>query len=241
MVYVTEISQCKPRTPPRLIFHDNTLLYLQPAKRRPITYRSSKKPTIKIESDTTYGKSYVKFDCVPRQRFNYGYRNKVLSKITEKMDFDTVYKLSYQVSQGKVPEPFLPRSRLSIEGLQDMTTTHMTSYMDPGYAKVKLYKPYQGKCVHPVPMEYETITKESYQKFTKPITIKRPKKTIFWQTKSKTDYQTTNQLSYQYTGSISKRIHVMPTRPSITAQIEKDTTFKTSYMIPGRLVTKENV
>ncbi|XP_078036097.1 uncharacterized protein LOC144469554 [Augochlora pura] len=242
MVHIAEVP-CR-RTgnlDKRSMFWDENLKYLQPATRRPMTYsKPYSKPTIQLESNTTYKRSYMKFDCVPRRRFNYGDHEKIKNKIDEKMTSDTVYKLSYQTLQGKVPQPFLPRPRLFIEGSRDLTTTHGMSYMDPGLVKVKCYKPYRAKHVPSVPMESESVTKGSYRNFAMPI-IKRPRKPTFWQTKVSTDYQTTSQLSYQYIGPVSKRIKIKPKPAMINARIEDDTIFKTSYMMPGRLVIKENV
>ncbi|XP_076292232.1 uncharacterized protein LOC143214749 [Lasioglossum baleicum] len=245
MVQVSEVP-CRGtgnlNKPQDSIFGDENLLYLQPATRRPITYnRPYRKPTIKIGSDTTYNLSYLKFDQVPRRRFNYGDHEKLGYKTVEKMATDTVYKLSYEALKGKIPQPFLPRPRLFLEGSRDMTTTQMMSYMNPGRVQVKRYKPYRGKHVPSVPMESETITKGSYQNFATPIVIKRPRRATFWQTKVKSDYHTTSQLSYQFPGLVPGRIRIKPKRAEITARMEDDTIFRTSYKIPGRLVRKENV
>ncbi|XP_033336588.2 uncharacterized protein LOC117226413 [Megalopta genalis] len=242
MVHVAEVPCRRPgNLDKRSMFGNETLKYLQPATRRPMAYnRPYGKPTIQLESDTTYKRSYMKFDRVPQRRFNYGDHEKIKNKIAERMATDTVYKLSYQILQGKIPQPFLPRPRLFIEGSRDFETTHRLSYMDPGLVKVKCYKPYRAKHVPSVPMESESVTKGSYQNFAVPV-IKRPRKSTFWQTKAKTDYQTTSQLSYQYIGPVPRRIRIKPKRAVINARIEDDTIFKTSYMMPGRLVAKENV
>ncbi|XP_076171846.1 uncharacterized protein LOC143148913 [Ptiloglossa arizonensis] len=243
MVDIVEVCRCREKSiekPQYSIFQNKNLLYLQPYTRHSISYnRPYKKPTIKTESDTTYGRSYMQYDHVPKQRFNYGDHEKIVVKSTEKLESDTVYKLSYQASNGKIPKPFIPKSCLSINGSHDMTTIHMVSYMDPGCVKIKRYKPYQGKNLHLSPIGYKTVTKESYQNFAMPI-VKRPRKPEFWQTKSKTDYQTTSRLSYQCIVSVVNKIHVVPKRPIISAQIEKDTVYKMSYKIPGRFVNKEN-
>ncbi|XP_076621562.1 uncharacterized protein LOC143341985 [Colletes latitarsis] len=245
MECIAEVSHCTAKNvekPQYSVFQDENLLYIQPDTRRPITYnRPNKKPTIPIESDTTYGMSYAKFDCIPKPKFNYGEHDKIASKCSGRLEFDTVYKLSYQASNGKVPKPFIPKSCLSINGSHDMTTIHMVSYTDPGYIKVKHYKPYEGKNLHPASVDYKTVTKESYQNFGMPIIVKRPRKPGFWQTKSKTDYQTTNRLSYQHIKPIGKKFRVAPTRPIISAQIEKDTVCKMSYRYPGRFINKENI
>ncbi|XP_053996576.1 uncharacterized protein LOC128886060 [Hylaeus anthracinus] len=222
------------------IYQDENLIYVQPATRRPMTNeRPYKKPTIKIDSDTTYGTSYMKFDCVPKRRFNYGEHEKLAYKSPEQIDSETVYKLSYQAANGKVRKPFTPKSCLSINGSHDMTTIHALSYGNPGYVKVESYKPYQGKNLRPALVDFQTVTKESYQDFGMPVPIERPRKPTFWQTKSKTDYRTTSSLSYQYAQPVAKKIYVR-SRPIITAQIEKDTVCKMSYRHPGHFIKKEN-
>lgn len=130
-----EISHCTRRLvrkPQPSIFRDENLLYLQPAMRRPEIYnRPYKKPTLKIESHTTYNTSYMKFDCAPKQRFDYGIHEKILAdNVTGKFDFDTIYKLSYQVSERKGRRPFIHKSCLSIDGSHDMKSIHMLSYKD---------------------------------------------------------------------------------------------------------------
>nr|XP_034180328.1 uncharacterized protein LOC117604414 [Osmia lignaria] len=224
---------------PKSIFQDEKLLYLQPPKRRPSVYnRPYKKPTIKVDYNTTYGRSYMKFDRPSKFRLNYGMHEKMLASKTAKFDFGTTYNLSYQAINRIVSKAFVPKSSLSINGSHDMKSTNMLSYMDPGYPKVVRCKPYQGKVCYPVAMDCKTVTKESYQDFGL-VHIKRPSKRDFWRTKFKTDYHTTNQLSYQYTGPVSKRKQ-MKHRPIISAQINKDTIYKTSYEAPGRFVNKEN-
>lgn len=220
---------------------DEDVVYLQPSPRRPITYtRPYTKPTSKIESDTTYGLSYMGFDSKTRRRVNYGTYEQLAAPNTGKFDFDTVYKLSFPGAIGKIRRSFKPRSFLSITGSRDMTTIHATSYMNPGLVKTAPYTPYRGKVLHSVPMDHETVTKESYQNHAH-IEVTRPRKREFWRTKSKTDYHTTAQLSYQHIGPVSKRTRVKPKRPIISAQIEKDTIFSTSYKVPGCFVNKKIV
>ncbi|XP_076234061.1 uncharacterized protein LOC143178992 [Calliopsis andreniformis] len=238
-----EISHCTRKSgqkPQLSIFRDENLLYLQPATRRlMICNRPYKKPTLKIESDTTYSISYLKSDC-PKYRLNYKIHEKILNdKVTGKYDFDTVYKLSYQASERKQRRPFLPRPNLFISGFHDMTTIHMLSYKNSGYSKATPFEPYRGKVNYRVPMASETVMKDSYQSFG-PIEVKRSIKRQFWQTKFKMDYHTTSQLSYQHLG-VSKRSRHVPKRPIISAPVEKDTVFSTSYTAPGRFVNKNIV
>lgn len=226
---------------PKSIFQDEKLLYLQPPKRRSSVYnRPYKKPTIKIDYDTTYGRSYMKFDCPSKFRINYGMHEKVVASKTGRFDFDTTYNLSYQAINRIVSKAFVPKSCLSINGSQDMKTTHTLSYMNPGYSKVVRCKPYRGKVCCPVAMDCRTVTKESYQDFGGLVHTRRPSKRDFWRTKFKTDYHTTNQLSYQYIGPVSKRKQMKHYRPTISAQIQKDTIYKTSYEAPGHFINKEN-
>lgn len=228
------------KNPNNSMCEDENFAYLQPPKARPAVYaRPYRKPTLKIESETTYGSSYVKFDRASRPKFHYGIDEKTVADKTGKFDFDTVYKLSYQASTGKLRRAFVPKSCLTINGSHDMTTTFKLSYLDPGYVKTMSYKPHRGKIRHPIPVDYNTVTKESYRDFGTP-TVKRPRKRGFWQTKYKTDYQTTNRLSYQYVEPLSKRVRVCY-RPIINAQMEKDTVYSTSYQVPGRCVPKETI
>lgn len=237
---VTRRTSTILKRPDDSICQDENFVYLQSRKVRPMVYsKPYKKPTLKIESETTYGLSYMKYDCISKPKFHYGLHEKIVPSKTGKFDFDTVNKLSYQAATGKLRRAFVPTSCLSINGSHDMTTTFKQSYFDPGYVKTMSYKPYQGKAQHPIPVDYNTVTKESYQDFGIPI-VRRPRKREFWQTKFKTDYHTTNQLSYQYVEPSSKRVHVCY-RPVISAQIEKDTVYSTSYQVRGRCVAKDDV
>lgn len=240
MAFIADVAQRETKEsnkPASFMCEDENLAYLQPARTRPIVYNQPyQKPTLKIQSDTTYSLSY-KSESTPKRREGYGKYEKIIGKNTGKFDFDTVYKLSYPASSGKTRRAFVPKSCLSINGSHDMSTTQQLSYSNPGYVKTVSFKPYEGKSQHPVPMEYKTVTKESYQDFGIPVNVTRPRKREFWQTKFKTDYQTTSHLSYKYTEPLSKRIRVCY-RPIITAQMQKDTVYSTSYPVPGCFVAK---
>ncbi|CAL7933067.1 unnamed protein product [Xylocopa violacea] len=244
MVFVADVSRCKLKNsekPVTSILKNENSLYTQPIKRRPMVYtKPYKKPTPKIESETTYGSSYMKFDCTPRPRINYGKYEKAIADKTGKFDFETMYKLSYQASAGKVRKPFVPKPQLSINGCHDMITIYETSYLNPGYVKTEPFKPYTIKIPCSTSMDYNSVMKESYQKFDVPYDISRPRKRGFWQTKFKTDYSTTNQLSYKHVEPVLKKTRLFY-KPIISACIEKDTVYSTSYQPPGYQVSKKNM
>ncbi|XP_017882228.1 uncharacterized protein LOC108626198 [Ceratina calcarata] len=240
MVFIADDIKCKREklSKPKSILR-NGKFYQQPERQRPIVYvRPYQKPTQKIESYTTYGLSYTKFDSTPRMRVSFGKYEKMLAQKPGKIDFDTVYKFSYQPATGHLRKPFIPKENLAIHGVHDMATTQKLSYMNPGYVKTKSYAPYRGRTELPIPMEYKTVMKESYQDFGKHIEVKRPRKREFWQTKFKTDYQTTSKLSYQYVEPLRKRIRV-PYKPTVRAKIENETVYSTSYQVPGNFVIED--
>ncbi|XP_076391150.1 uncharacterized protein LOC143265071 [Megachile rotundata] len=216
---------------PKSLFCDK---YLQPPRRRSFLHnRPFKKPTLKIESDTTYSLSYFPHKD-SRCKFHYGAHEKVPRVKPGKFDFETTYKLSYQFSKLVKTKTYVPKSCLSIKGSHDMMTTHALSYVNPGYSRAKICEPYRGKGCQ-LSMDSKTVTKESYQGFGA-VKVRRPAKPEVWRTKFKNDYQTTNKMSYQYTGPVKRSIRVGRYRPTISSKIEGDTVYNTSYQVPGRFV-----
>lgn len=235
-MYIVDVSQRAPEISNKLknsICKDG---YLQPKRARStLYYQPYKRPTLKLESDTTYSLSYSKLSFIPQPRTSFAKYEKMLTTKPGKIESDTIYKLSYLPSTTKKRKPFIPRTNLSIHGYHDLTTINKTSYLNPGYVRTISFKPYQGKIQQSIPMDCTTIMKESYQ-YT-PVNVKRPRKREFWQTKFKPDYGTTNKLSYQYVEPLKKRIRVFY-KPVITAKIERDTIYNMSYQLPGRCITK---
>ena len=229
-------------------YPDNNVVYVQPPRPAINRFRESDKRRVsrsmRIESNTTYTSSYMEPDVSVKRQSVKAWMQP--PKAYGKFDMNTVNKMSYKWTRVERPKTCYPQPRLGCgKSPMEKTTVHMASYINPGIVRTV-----SAKCTNrrPVtaPMESTTIARESYQHPGPPIKSlsvnkllknQRPCKLSF-----KPDYDTINRCSYQKIGDVKKRKSMRENycKGEISAKIGCETTYNTSYMIPGYFVRIKN-
>lgn len=204
-------------------------VYIQPQKRLS-AYRNKiyKSPTIPIESETTYKKSYL-----DNKVFEIKLKKCKNSEVTGIIDFNTTNQLSYTGQFEKPIEKIFPRNHLKCEGCGDFTSTYLNSYFNPGLVKTLPIKPKRGKLQHPERMECKTTMTESFQ--NPGISIKQNvKPKCLFVSEAKIENLTINRLSFKKP-NYQKRKNCHPKyRPILTSsKFANNTIYKSSYKSPG--------
>lgn len=213
-----------------MISEKNCCVYVQPPKTLS-AYRNKiyKHPTIPIECETTYKKSYLDYKTF-KPKFNKC-ENK---KATGIIDFNTTSQLSYTGEFHKPIGIILPRNHLKCEGSGDFTTTYLKSYFHSGLVNTLSIKPKRGKLQCHVRIDSKTITTESFQN---PGKLQKPhvKRKCSFVSSAKIENLTVNRLSFTETHYCQMRKSCRPKyRPILTSsKFEANSIYKLSYKPPG--------
>lgn len=231
----------------RTVFRpDNGFVYVQPPRPKISVHgRPYGRRTTRMETGTTYRLSYMLPD-LPIKEKNLT-SPVVRRKVYGKLDTNTTNKLSYTWPNGQRPKTCYPQSRLGCgKSPMETITVHSSSYINPGAVTTKSAKCCRSRRPVTAPMESTTIARESYQH--PGPTIKSRSMTNWsknrrdWKLSIKPDYETIQRLSYQ------RNLVEEPTltrsqrreRAIVSAKIGRETTYNTSYMIPGCFVKVKN-
>ncbi|XP_043281146.1 uncharacterized protein [Venturia canescens] len=220
-----------------LFAQDGNVVYVQPARATSKFYREPRKrPTAKIAGDTTYTTSYMSPGLKIKRKITETERRKVYAK----MESRTTHKTTYTWKHGERAKTCYPAPRLGCgEGPIERYSVQKSSYMCPGLVRTKTVKNIDFRRPITAPMETTTIARESYQHPQQTSRRKsiRGDTNIYRKLNFVPDYETIQKSSYQQIASQRRKI-MRPyySKPNINAQILCETTYNTSYMIPGCFV-----
>lgn len=220
-----------------LFNQDKNVVYVPPPRAISKFYREpQKRLSAQVERDTTYTASYMTPGLkTKRKTFESEAR-----KVSAKMESTTSNQIAYPWRYCERPKTCYPAPRLACgEGPIESFSIQKSSYMDPGRVTTKSAKNLDLRRPITAFMESTTIARESYQppgrtSKRKPI---RDNSNIYRKLNFIPDYETIQKSSYQeIEPQRRKTMRPQYSKPNIKAKILCETTYNTSYMIPGCFV-----